>query len=479
VDIRGTGAPDHTSKQAILITIPILKYQKELMLPMGIPIIIQMNRLVIVLIINPTAIMTKNSIMKKIIVFLCAILFINQLHAQWKDINPNPPHEVGVLSVTHFFNKDFGYIQVADTSKEPIFLCTLNAGLSWNYLMRGAYCGNYIFFNSDTFVGKGGKYIYAYFGDSIKRIHTFSNKISTGYDELYRGNNRDLYINCYKSNSYPDSIGTYRSIDYGFTWHKVSDTAINQIGFINDSIGFGLGKIISTQNYFLVKSIDAGLSWSKVENTQYGADYYFNEDTFYTTFISYIGKSIDGGINWRNISNGLPENLKPYNNYAFINTTTGFVYSNPYGLYKTTDAGENWELLSDQKSYVVDAMQCIHEKGKVYIILSSVISAYSNIYYGVYDSSEIWSSSTSQMLPLQKQFSVFPNPASHEINITYSGFISAGTEAGLYNVQGQLLKKISLNLHKKQMDISTLPKGIYLLKINTERGLWVEKVVKE
>jgi hypothetical protein len=43
----------------------------------------------------------------------------------------------------------------------------------------------------------------------------------------------------------------------------------------------------------------------------------------------------------------------------------------------------------------------------------------------------------------------------------------------------QLLQKISLNLHKNQMDISTLPKGIYLLKINTERGLWVEKVVKE
>ena len=416
--------------------------------------------------------------MKKLIIVFLSILFSIHLNAQWKDINPNPPHNVGLLTCTHFFSKDFGYIQVDDTAKKAHFYYTEDAGDTWTYKFKGAYTLNFVFLNPDTFFQKAGDYFYTCFGDSLELIYTFSDKINTGHDELYLGKNHDLYINCYKSYFYPDSIGTYRSTDYGFSWYKVSDTAINKIAFINDSTGFGQASFYNQTDRFLMKSTDAGKSWLKVENTQYGADFYFNEDTFYTSFGTYLAISIDGGKSWNEISNGLPKDLELHN-FTFINTTTGFIYSWPYGLYKTIDAGKNWELLWDQAPHSFSRIQCLQENGKVYIILSEYNQGTSNIYYGVYDSSEIWTTSTSQMLPLEKQFSVFPNPASHEINISYSGFISAGTEAGLYNVQGQLLQKITLNMHKNQMDISSLPKGVYLLKINTERGLWVEKIVKE
>jgi hypothetical protein len=47
------------------------------------------------------------------------------------------------------------------------------------------------------------------------------------------------------------------------------------------------------------------------------------------------------------------------------------------------------------------------------------------------------------------------------------------------NFKGQTIHKYSINSKEKKIDISNLSKGIYLIKIKTERGVYSEKIIKK
>ena len=67
--------------------------------------------------------------------------------------------------------------------------------------------------------------------------------------------------------------------------------------------------------------------------------------------------------------------------------------------------------------------------------------------------------------------SILPNPTSGILNIT----AVEKADYRLFNIKGQVLKKGVL---ENKIDISSLSKGIYLLNINTDKGSFTKKVVK-
>jgi hypothetical protein len=71
---------------------------------------------------------------------------------------------------------------------------------------------------------------------------------------------------------------------------------------------------------------------------------------------------------------------------------------------------------------------------------------------------------------------VYPNPTNSIVNIT-SDFIIESIE--LYDIQGRILFTSMENNNQSILDISSKSKGIYFLKIKTENGSKVEKVIKE
>lgn len=73
------------------------------------------------------------------------------------------------------------------------------------------------------------------------------------------------------------------------------------------------------------------------------------------------------------------------------------------------------------------------------------------------------------------QISVFPNPASN--NITIENKQQAIIE--ISNVEGQIIKTIAANNNKMNIDISTLSKGMYYIKVKGQNDVVVEKFVKE
>ena len=70
-----------------------------------------------------------------------------------------------------------------------------------------------------------------------------------------------------------------------------------------------------------------------------------------------------------------------------------------------------------------------------------------------------------------------PNPVRESFSILSNNNTPAIEEIIVYNAQGQIVKKV--NFLKNKIDVSSLIRGVYLVKIITEKGLFFKKMVKE
>jgi uncharacterized repeat protein (TIGR01451 family) len=77
---------------------------------------------------------------------------------------------------------------------------------------------------------------------------------------------------------------------------------------------------------------------------------------------------------------------------------------------------------------------------------------------------------------LDSSISIYPNPTNSFVTITCNSTIKS---IELYDVQGRILETSVENSTNSKLDISEKQNGIYFLKINTENGSKVEKIVKE
>lgn len=69
------------------------------------------------------------------------------------------------------------------------------------------------------------------------------------------------------------------------------------------------------------------------------------------------------------------------------------------------------------------------------------------------------------------ELSIFPNPVVDVLTIVADGFLNAD----IYNMNGQLI----LNSNLKTIDVSDFKQGIYFIKVTTQKGSVVKKVVIE
>lgn len=77
---------------------------------------------------------------------------------------------------------------------------------------------------------------------------------------------------------------------------------------------------------------------------------------------------------------------------------------------------------------------------------------------------------------IDDSITIYPNPTASILNID-SDFTIESME--LYDVQGRILETVLVSEKITKLDISSKSKGIYFLKIKSEKGSKVEKVVKE
>ena len=140
----------------------------------------------------------------------------------------------------------------------------------------------------------------------------------------------------------------FRSSDHGITWQKVlhSDKySFYDISFVNDSTGYACGDSLS-----LFKTCDSGITWEQFEFTNLPWEPFINpckaisiinKDTIIATGGEFYMKGIvsityNAGDSWTHTSYD-----NEFRSTCFINNTTGFFGG--YGvMYKTTDAGQTF-----------------------------------------------------------------------------------------------------------------------------------------
>ncbi|MBP9849776.1 MAG: VCBS repeat-containing protein [Flavobacterium sp.] len=74
-------------------------------------------------------------------------------------------------------------------------------------------------------------------------------------------------------------------------------------------------------------------------------------------------------------------------------------------------------------------------------------------------------------------FKIYPNPTQNEINIELNSVSNARLE--VFDINGRLLQKQSLNTSQSKLDINQFPSGMYLFKVTSNEGTATTKVVKQ
>jgi hypothetical protein len=79
---------------------------------------------------------------------------------------------------------------------------------------------------------------------------------------------------------------------------------------------------------------------------------------------------------------------------------------------------------------------------------------------------------------LDNLISIYPNPVKDSVNISIKENSTIKT-IELYDIQGRLLQTQVVNDVTSQINLAERANGIYFIKINTDKGSKVEKLVKE
>ena len=81
---------------------------------------------------------------------------------------------------------------------------------------------------------------------------------------------------------------------------------------------------------------------------------------------------------------------------------------------------------------------------------------------------------------LEKDISVYPNPCNVELHIDLADYLSRpNTEVEVFNWQGQLLQRTSVQNANTIIRFNDLSTGIYLVRVATPKGAITRKIIKE
>lgn len=278
--------------------------------------------------------------MKKIYIFLCAILCTLSTFGQWIQLNSGTSNN---LNCVYFTSNNVGYA-AGEGATSATILKTINGGTTWSpqtintlnpisSLSFGSSDVGYALTNkSELFktTNAGSTWLnIRNFGGSPGHIF-FQNK-DTGFVAYIQG-------------------VIYRTKNGGSTWDSVSTAnlfAATSIHFPSTQIGY-----IVTQTGMVAKTTDMGTSWSMLPQptSNFLFDVFFTSiDTGYavggTNNSSLILKTINGGNSWT--AQTVTPSTQSYNLAVFFtNSNTGYISNGGSKLYKTTDGGSNWNAMS-------------------------------------------------------------------------------------------------------------------------------------
>jgi len=190
------------------------------------------------------------------------------------------------------------------------------------------------------------------------------------------------------------------------------------------------------------------------------------------------------GSNWVNVGiEGFSAKAISYTSLAFSHDGQPFVAyveTNNYFPYKATVMrfdGNNWvnvgnpEFSEDSVCFTSLAFSQLGEPyvafgGDIYsYTMKASVMKYDSVFVGINELQ-------------QSKFSIYPNPASVKITIETYGETQGGNLA-IVNIEGQQLITYQITQPKTQLDISSLPRGVYFVRVTNDKTSDIRKLVKK
>lgn len=79
----------------------------------------------------------------------------------------------------------------------------------------------------------------------------------------------------------------------------------------------------------------------------------------------------------------------------------------------------------------------------------------------------------------QPSFNVFPNPVKNILQVEANNVSSTSTQVAIYNLLGQTILNKVIKGNLNSIDVSELPKGIYIISFNNNSNLLSQKLIIE
>ncbi|MEI6851574.1 MAG: T9SS type A sorting domain-containing protein [Bacteroidota bacterium] len=406
--------------------------------------------------------------MKKLFVFLTFIAFsyLNS-NAQWSQVTGTTGYLINNM-VARGDTIFVGTIMNSGTGiGNGVNLISFN-GFNWDSSPIGLTSYTITALASDDNQIFASRYTYYVSPGSYQGIYRSANNggnwTAVNYGLPMNGNNDypDVHALAIKGNNIyaGTSIGKlYWSPNNGNNW------ALSGTGLSTNSIS---GIITSNDSIFICN--DDGVYYSTNNGSTCTK---FTNGCPNTTFFSIVkkGPTIFAGTtvgvyylpnssgSWIAANNGLNVTIKAlatWGNYIFVGTQGN-------GVFLSYNNGANWYGWS----YGLPSNSII-----------SSLAVTSNYIFAGTSTNGVWVCPLAQITGIKEEMiftmSVYPNPATTTLNV-YG--LSASATAEVFNMNGKILLIKQLNI--PQLDITSLAKGLYFLKLTTPEGSVVRKFVKE
>lgn len=186
----------------------------------------------------------------------------------------------------------------------------------------------------------------------------------------------------------------------------------------------------------------------------------------YNQYIPHIHKSTNNGTTWQDISGNLPQ--AGINDVIITPTNENVLFvATDIGVYYTTNGGVNWARLGNNMPNIViwdleynpttkKLIAGTYARGLQTMDVSSLL-----LVTGIENNKK----------EITVNIDVYPNPTTDFLNVKADGEL---INCKVFDYQGKLLLQESNN----KLNLEMLPKGAYLLKVETDKGTFSKKIIK-
>ena len=407
----------------------------------------------------------KNKIMKKIIILFCAIGYM-PIYSQWYPI----------YSANEILNDVYCISEntVIAVGNAGTILKTTNGGVTWVQKTSGTtYDLKKVQFPSMTV----GYAISKFTTDNVmlKTIDggetwtTINFGVSSVIIDIASVDQNIIYVTYKDQNSNPIFK---KSINGGVTFNVInSNIAVNNIQFINDQIGFSGIQNNPGSGGNLYKTIDGGITWYSMQG-DVTAFHFINENIGFTYSIIGVSKTIDSGMTY--------SSLGTYNVgfNKFFATAENIVWGTPMDCplngspcYSIRGEMLNNETFQTDTGLPFKSLHFANPTKGYAVIDSNIYKNNTGILLGTNE------------IGISQNPKIYPNPTKGILNLKFPENRGLkGFNYKITNLLGQIMEKKDISTSgKNELSINTagFANGVYQITIETDKGNWNEKFVKE